>query len=309
VSAALLPAAHLAALLLLPFPVVGLVNRTKAIWAGRKGPRILQSASDLRRLLRKRPVYSVTTTAVFRVGPLILLATTLVSGLVAPVLGAVAPVSFPFDFVFFAYLWGLGRFALVVAALDTGSSFEGMGASREATYAALLEPTLFLALGTLAAATGRTTFAELLQLGLGGPAQAVIGLGVLVALFVVLQVEGARVPVDDPTTHLELTMIHEVMVLDHSGPDLAAVQYAAAMKLTVCAALVATLLNPLRGAGGLAAAALNLALTAAVAVLVGCVESLTARLRLKAVPLYVLAGAASAFVALLTTAWWLGGGR
>jgi len=309
VSAALLAAAHLAALLLLPFPVVGLVNRTKAIWAGRKGPRLLQSASDLRRLLRKQPVYSGTTTAVFRVGPLVLLATTLVSGLVAPLLGGVAPVSFPFDFVVFAYLWGLGRFALIVAALDTGSSFEGMGASREATYAALLEPTLFLALGTLAAATGRTTFAELLQLGLGAPAQAVIGLGVVVALFVVLQVEGARVPVDDPTTHLELTMIHEVMILDHSGPDLAAVQYAAAMKLTVCAALIATLLNPLRGAGGLAAAGLNLALTAAVAVLLGTVESLTARLRLKAVPLYVLAGAASAFVALLTAAWWQGGGR
>ena len=308
-SAALLAAAHLAALLLLPFPVVGLVNRTKAIWAGRKGPRLLQSASDLRRLLRKQPVYSGTTTAVFRVGPLVLLATTLVSGLVAPLLGGVAPVSFPFDFVVFAYLWGLGRFALIVAALDTGSSFEGMGASREATYAALLEPTLFLALGTLAAATGRTTFAELLQLGLGAPAQAVIGLGVVVALFVVLQVEGARVPIDDPTTHLELTMIHEVMILDHSGPDLAAVQYAAAMKLTVCAALVATLVNPLGPAGGLAAAALNLALVGVVAVVIGCVESLTARLRLKAVPLYVLAGAASAFVALLTAAWWQGGGR
>jgi formate hydrogenlyase subunit 4 len=309
VSAALLAAAHLAALLLLPFPVVGLVNRTKAIWAGRKGPRILQSASDLRRLLRKRPVYSGATTAAFRVGPLLLLATTLVSGLVAPLLGGVAPVSFPYDFVVFAYLWGLGRFALIVAALDTGSAFEGMGASREATFAALLEPTLFLALGTMAAATGRTTFASMLQLGFGSPAQVGISVGVAVALFVVLQVEGARVPIDDPTTHLELTMIHEVMILDHSGPDLAAVQYAAAMKLTVCAALVATLVNPLGPAGGLAAAALNLALVGVVAVVIGCVESLTARLRLKAVPLYVLVGAASASVALLTTAWWQGGGR
>jgi formate hydrogenlyase subunit 4 len=306
---ALLAAAHVAALLLLPLPLVGLVNRTKAVWAGRKGARILQPASDLRRLLRKRPVYSATTTVVFRAGPLVLLATTLVSGLVAPLLGGVAPVSFPYDFVLFAYLWGLGRFALIVAALDTGSAFEGMGASREATYAALLEPTLFLALGTMAAATGRTTFAALLQLGFGSPAQAVISVGVLVALFVVLQVEGARVPVDDPTTHLELTMIHEVMILDHAGPDLAAVQYAAAMKLTLCAALVATVLNPLRGGGGLAAAALNLALTAAVAVLLGTVESLVARLRLKAVPQYVLVGAASAFVALLTTAWWQGGAR
>jgi formate hydrogenlyase subunit 4 len=117
------------------------------------------------------------------------------------------------------------------------------------------------------------------------------------------------VPVDDPTTHLELTMIHEVMILDHSGPDLAAIQYAAAMKLTVCAGLIATLLNPLRASGGLAAAAGNLALTGAVAVFLGCVESLVARLKLKVVPQYVLVGAASAFVALLTTAWWQGGGR
>jgi formate hydrogenlyase subunit 4 len=309
VSATLLGAAHLAALLLLPFPVIGLVNRTKALWAGRKGPRLLQSASDLRRLLRKRPVYSAMTTLVFRAGPLVLLATTLVSGLVAPLLGGVAPVSFPYDFVLFAYLWGLGRFALVAAALDTGSAFEGMGASREATYSALLEPALFLALGTMAAATGRTTFADLLQLGFSSPAQAVISLAVLVTLLVAMLVEGARVPVDDPTTHLELTMIHEVMILDHSGPDLAAVQYAAAMKLSVCAGLVATLLNPIRGAGGLAAAAVNLALTAAVAVGVGFVESLMARLKLRIVPQFVLVGAASAFVALLTTAWWQGGGR
>lgn len=308
-SAALLAAAHVAALLLLPFPVVGLVNRTKALWAGRKGPRLLQSASDLRRLVRKRPVYSAVTTAVFRAGPVVLLATTLVSGLVAPLLGGAAAVSFPYDFVAFAYLWGLGRFALVLAALDTGSPFEGMGASREATYSALLEPALFLALGTLAAATGRTTFAGILQLGFASPAEAVTSLLVVVALFIVLQVEGARVPVDDPTTHLELTMIHEVMILDHSGPDLAAIQYAAAMKLTVCAALIATLLNPLRASGGVAGAALNVALTGAVAVVLGCVESLVARLKLKIVPHYVIVGAASAFVALLTTAWWQGGGR
>jgi formate hydrogenlyase subunit 4 len=217
-------------------------------------------------------------------------------------------VSFPYDFVLFAYLWGLGRFALVAAALDAGSAFEGMGASREATYSALLEPALFLALGTMAAATGRNTFADLLQLGFSTPAQAVISVAVLVTLVIVLQVECARVPVDDPTTHLELTMIHEVMILDHSGPDLAAVQYAAAMKLTVCAALIATLVNPVRG-GGVTAAAVNLALTAAVAVAVGLVESLVARLKLKIVPQFILVGAASAFVALLTTAWWQGGGR
>ena len=309
-TAALAVGAQLAALLLLPIPLLGLVNRTRALWAGRKGPRLLQTWHDLRRLLRKRPVYAAVTTLVFRAGPLVLLATTLVSGLLAPVLGAPAAVSFPYDFVLFAYLWGLGRFALMAAALDAGSSFEGMGASREATYAALVEPALFLALGTLAAATGRTTFAELLQLGWDSPAQVAIGAGVLAALVVVLQVEAARVPVDDPATHLELTMIHEVMVLDHAGPELAAVQYAAAVKLTLCAAIIATLLNPLRAAdGALAAAAANLALTAAVAVAVGTVESLVARLKLRAVPQLILVGGAAAGLSLLATAWWQGGGR
>jgi formate hydrogenlyase subunit 4 len=306
----LLSLAHLAALLLLPFPVVGVVNRTKALWAGRKGPRILQSFSDLRRLVRKRPVYSATTTGLFATGPLVVLATTLVSGLLAPVLGGFAPFAFPYDFVVFAYLWGLGRIFLMIAALDTGSSFEGMGASREATFAALLEPALFLALGTLAAASGRTSFAEILDVGFHSPAQVIISLGTLVTLFVVLQVETARVPVDDPATHLELTMIHEVMILDHSGPDLAAVQYAAAMKMTLCATVIAGLLNPfLAGDRPVLEVAVNLALTVAVAVVVGCVESLVARLKLKVIPQYVLAGGVAAAVALLATSWWQGGGR
>ncbi len=306
---ALLSAAHLLALLLLPIPLVGIVQRTKARWAGRRGPRLLQTASDLRRLLAKRPVYGQVTTGLFAAGPLVLLATTLVAGLLSPLLGPFAPLAFPYDFVVFAYLWGLGRFFLVLAALDTGSSFEGMGASREATYSAFLEPALLLALGTLAAATGHASFAGLLDVGFQTPARAVVTLGALVALVVVLQVEAGRVPVDDPATHLELTMIHEVMILDHGGPDLAAVQYAAALKLTVCAALVAGLVNPLRLASPPVAALASLALTALVAVAVGLVESLVARLRLRVVPQYLLVASASAAVALLATAWWQGGGR
>jgi formate hydrogenlyase subunit 4 len=306
----LLTLAHVAALLLLPIPMVGVINRTKARWAGRKGPRLLQGFADLRRLLRKRPVYSAVTTPLFAAGPLVVLATTLVSGLVAPVLGGFAPLAFPYDFVVFAYLWGLGRIFLMISALDTGSAFEGMGASREATYAALLEPALFLALGTLAAATGRTSFSAILDVGFASPAQAAISLGTLITLFIFLQVETARVPVDDPATHLELTMIHEVMILDHAGPDLAAVQYAAAMKLTLGAALIAAMLNPLRPADGLLrSVAVHLALTVGVAVAVGFVESLVARLKLKVIPQYLLAGGVSAALALLVTAWWQGGGR
>jgi len=307
---ALLAFAHVAALLLLPIPMIGIVNRTRALWAGRKGARILQSGSDLLRLLGKRPVYSEVTTGIFRLGPLVALATTLVSGMVVPLLGGFAPVSFAGDFVLFAYAWGLGRMATTLAALDTGSSFEGMGASREATFGALVEPVLFLALGTLAGATGRGSFAELLALGPHGLARTGIVAGCAVALFVVMQVEAGRVPVDDPATHLELTMIHEVMILDHAGPELAALQYAGAMKLTLGAALVAALVDPLRGGGDpWLAAAVRLGLLAAVAVAVGTVESLVARLKLKAVPQYVFVAGASAFVALLLTAWWQGGGR
>jgi formate hydrogenlyase subunit 4 len=302
-----LVAAHVAAVGILPFLLVGVINRTKALWAGRKGPRLLQTLDDVIRLLRKRPVYSTVATGVFRIGPLVVLATTLVSAALVPLLGRFAPVSFAFDFVVFAYLWGLGRMALMLSALDTGSSFEGMGASREATYAALVEPGLFLALGTLAAASGSGSFAGLVGVGFRSPPAAIVTGAAVVALLVVLQVEAARVPVDDPTTHLELTMIHEVMVLDHSGPELAFLQYAAGLKLTLCAGIVAALLNPLGPSDGAwAVGAVNVALAVGVAVAVGTVESLLARFRLASVPQYVLVAIVAGGVALLTTAWWQG---
>jgi formate hydrogenlyase subunit 4 len=303
-------ALHLTALLVLPILFVGLINRTKSLWSGRKGLPVLQALYDFLRLLRKRPVYSTVTTPIFGAAPYVVLGTSIVSGLVAPLLGAHAPLSFPYDFVFFAYAWGLGRLALMLGALDTGSSFEGMGASREATYSALVEPVLFLVAGTLGAATGRSSISELLQVRAVDPATLVIWVGCIVALLVVLQVESARIPVDDPNTHLELTMIHEVMILDHSGPDLAALQYGSAIKMTVCAALVATLLNPLPDDGAHRTwmiALVNVGLTLGIAVVVGTIESLIARLKLKAIPQYVLVGLLAAFVALLSSTWRSGG--
>jgi formate hydrogenlyase subunit 4 len=297
-------AGHLAVLTLAPILIVGIVNRTKAIWAGRKGPPLLQAAWDLRRLLGKRPVYSSVTTPLVRIAPWVILATTVVSGLIVPLVVARGPMSFPYDFVFFAYAWGLGRIFLMLGALDTGSAFEGMGASREATYSAMIEPAFFLSAGTLALATGQTSFAEILRFDAADPGSVVVRMGCLVALFVLLQVESARIPVDNPNTHLELTMIHEVMILDHSGPDLAALQYAAAMKLTVCAALLAALVNPFHAASQPAAfAAGNLALLAAAGICVGTVESLIARLKLRVVPQYVLIAIVAALVALLASSW------
>jgi formate hydrogenlyase subunit 4 len=298
-----------AALLALPIVLTGVINRVKALWAGRRGPPILQLAYDLARLTRKRPVYSEVSTGLVQTAPYVLLGTLLVTSFVAPLLSSPAPLSFSFDFVFFAYAWALGRVFLMLGALDTGSAFEGMGASREAAFSALVEPALFLTAGTLASAVGATSLSELLRFRPDGPAGVVAWLGCLAALFVLLQVESARIPVDDPNTHLELTMIHEVMILDHSGPDLAAIQYASALKMAICAALIAALLNPADPAAAPAAyAALNAALMFGVAALVGTIESLSARLKMRSVPQYILAGMAAAFIAALSSAW-LAGGR
>lgn len=299
--------AHLLALLASPVLVIGVINRTKARWAGRKGPPLLQTLFDLGRLLRKRPVYSTTTTPVFWVAPYVVLATAVVSGLVVPLLGRSAPLTFRFDFVLFAYLWGLGRFALMLGALDTGSAFEGMGSSREATFATFVEPAVFLSLGTLATTAG-ATFSQMLSFRGAEPAAVVLRAGCVVALTVALQVESARMPVDDPTTHLELTMVHEVMILDHSGPDLAAMVYAASLKLAIGCALLASLLNPFGPQSPrLLVAAANVVLMALVAVAVGTTESTLARLRLSAVPRYLLVALFGAVLALLASVWQAGG--
>ena len=295
-----LAAAQLLALLVLPIVMLGLINRVKSLWAGRRGPRIMQPLADLRRLLRKQPVYSKVTTELFRLGPVVALATGLVAGMLTPMLGPLSPLAFAHDFIAFAYVLGLDRVFLMLAALDTGSAFEGMGAAREATYGALIEPALLLALGALVLATGDPTFAGLLSWSDLGPFALGVKTLCFVVLLILLQVEAARVPVDDPNTHLELTMIHEVMILDHSGPDLAILQYAAGLKLTICAALIAGLLNPVSWATQpWLAAAVSLGLVLAVAVLVGCVESLIARIRMKAIPRYTAIAMVSGVLALI----------
>ncbi len=297
-------ALNLLVLLVLPWLLLGVVTRTKALWSGRKGPPLFQPLFDVIRLLRKRSVYSATTTAVFRVTPWIGLVTTLAAAAMVPVAGVAPLVSFPFDFVLLAYLWGLGRVALMLGALDTGSSFEGMGASREATYATLVEPAWFLVMGALVALGSEPSIGGALAARLSGPAAAVVIGAAAAALRVVVQAESARVPVDDPTTHLELTMIHEVMVLDHGGPELAAIQTAAAVKLTVGVALVSALLNPFYGGDRPALAAVTaLGLALALGALVGTIESLMARLQLRIVPRYLFVGVAAGAVALLATTW------
>ena len=159
---ALLSMAHVLIVLAMPILMVGLVNRSKSLWAGRKGPGLLQSGWDLLRLLRKQPVYSTASTGLFRAGAWVVLAASLLAALIAPILGPLAPLQFGRDFIVFAYTLGLARLFLMLSALDVGSSFEGMGAAREASFTAFVEPALFLLIGSAAVATGQSSFAGLI---------------------------------------------------------------------------------------------------------------------------------------------------
>jgi formate hydrogenlyase subunit 4 len=291
----------LAALVLAPL-LGSIINRTKAVFAGRHGPPWLQPYWELWKLLHKGAVYSHTTTAVFVAGPLVACAATAVALLFVPLGGVPALARFPVDFLLVAYLLGLARFFTVSAALDTGSSFEGMGASREVFFAALAEPALVLALTTLAVMSRSTTLTDIfskVDLRLIGSSAGPAVMLVAAALFVVFLAENARIPVDDPNTHLELTMIHEVMVLDHSGPDLALIQYAAALKMWLLGCLLFGTLVPLRTGVVVLDLGVGLLGLGALAVCVGAVESIMARLRLVRVPQFLIAASILAIVALV----------
>lgn len=296
----LLTVTHGLLVLSLPIVLVGLVNRTKSWWAGRKGPRLLQSASDLRRLLGKRPIISTVASPLFRSSAYVVLVCGLAAASMVPMLGQFAPVQFSHDFVVVAYTLGLARIALMISAMDVGSAFEGMGAAREASFSTYAEPALFLLIGAAGAATGMSSFADLIGQLHKTPYFPVIVFPLVLALLILLQTEAARVPVDDPLTHLELTMIHEVMILDHSGPELAAMQYAAALKMTLYAGLIAALINPMDPqVAPVAAIGVSLGLMLLVALLVGCIESLTARLPMRWVTRYVLVGSGAALVSMV----------
>jgi formate hydrogenlyase subunit 4 len=289
------------ALLLAPL-LLGIVNRTKSIVAGRRGPPLVQPYRDIAKSLRRGAVYGEVTGWVFRLGPVVNLATLVAALLVLPFGGVRAVVSFPGDLIVLAGLFALGRFVTVLAALDTGSSFEGMGASREVHFAALAEPALLVALATLVRVTGALSLTDIYgAVTLATWARALPALALVAMTLAVLElVENTRIPVDDPTTHLELTMIHEVMVLDHSGPDFAYIQYAAALKLWILGALfVGLVVVPLRSFGLWLDGATALLGMAGLAVAIGIVESAMARYRLVRVPQFIVGAATLSVVAFI----------
>ncbi len=286
-----------------PFLFLGAVGRVKALWAGRRGAPLLQPLLDFLKELRKGAVVSRSTSPLFVAAPLVTLASTLVAALLVPSFNHRALVSFPGDFVLFAYLLGLGRFASLIGAMDTGSSFEGMGASREIFFSGLAEPGFFMIAASLAYAGGLSSFQALLEgIQRGTPSAYLQEALAASGLFIMLLVEGSRVPVDDPATHLELTMVHEVMILDNSGPDLAFIQWASALKVYLFASLIAGVILPLSLSPALSLL-MFLALLAGQAIAVGLLESWMARLRLTHVPQFIflinVAGILLFFLALL----------
>jgi len=293
---------HCMVALLFPPLLLGVIGKTKAAFAGRVGAPYFQPYYDLIKLFRKGTVFSETTTWVFRAGPLVTLSATLIAALLIPLGRHGAPLSFSGDLILFAYLFGLARFFTTIAALDTGSSFEGMGAAREVTFACLVEPTLFFALITLARMSKSLSLSTILTHST--PATwLVAGTSMLLlvgALYITLLAENCRIPFDDPNTHLELTMIHEVMVLDHSGPAFGIILYAAALKLFVLGAVFVNVAFPIATGNALLDWAIFLVLMLVLAVSIGIVESVMARLRMVRIPqLLVGATILSAFAMLL----------
>lgn len=280
---------------------LGIIGKTKAFFAGRWGPPLLQPYYDIAKLFRKGNVYSTAATWIFQAAPIVFMATVLAAAVLIPMGGLKAPLQFLGDIILFAYLFALGRFFMIIAALDTGSSFEGMGASREAAFSCLAELVLFLDLVVLALLSQHLILSEMIEGNvlsswqLYGPALLLVG----ISYFLVLLTENARIPVDDPATHLELTMIHEVMVLDHSGWDLAYILYGNAVKLFVMAGLFVNILVPFHGFSSSMQTVVFWLSMIVLAVALGIVESGMARLRLNRVPQLLIGAFVLALVGLL----------
>jgi formate hydrogenlyase subunit 4 len=265
---------------------MGIVVRTKSLASGRKGPGILQPIKDIIRLLRKGAVFSTTTSFIFRIAPTIYLVSILMAILMLPHGNLPGFISFEGDFVMFAYLLGMGKFLMIIAALDTGSSFEGMGASREALFSMLIEPAFFIVMGSLALFTGHTSFYDIFStLHFGSHISYLIGTLAAFVLVFVAMIENSRMPVDDPKTHLELTMIHEVMVLDNSGFDLGMILYATPLKFVMYGTLIANFFI-----GGLPlqwSIPVFFIIQFVFAITVGLIESFMARFRMSHNPQFI----------------------
>jgi len=266
----------------------GIIVRVKSIVSGRKGPGIFQSWKNIFVLLRKSSVFSTTTSYIFQIAPVIYLATLVCAILLLPFPGMPSGLGFGADFVLLAYLLALGKFFFIIGALDTGSSFEGMGANREALYSMLAEPAFFILFGTLALLTGHLSMQSIFeQFHLSGYNSLISGMIAVYVLIQIAMIENSRMPVDDPKTHLELTMIHEVMILDHSGFDLALIQIGTNLKFALYGILIANILIPVTWALPYRIA-LFFGIQAAFAASIGLMESFRARKKMMKNPQFIV---------------------
>jgi formate hydrogenlyase subunit 4 len=291
-------------LLLLAFALAplfsGLILKVKAWFGGRRGSPLLIYYYTLIKLVQKGSVYSTSTTFLFKLGPMVSLAAVVVILLFLPVAGHPALLSFQGDIILLLYLLGLGRFFTIAAAMDTASPFEGMGAAREAYFPIFCEAALFMILILFYLLTGQLSLAEHFAGDHPLAMWQTVGstlLFVVASLFIVLLTENSRVPVDDPATHLELTMIHEVMILDHSGPDLAFIELGASLKLFFYSALITLLVCPVWFDHAVLDGLVFFGVLSLVYVAVGITESIIARFRMDKVAMFGLTSFALAFFA------------
>ncbi|MEW6246900.1 MAG: NADH-quinone oxidoreductase subunit H [Nitrospirota bacterium] len=271
-----------------PF-LVGLIRKVKARLQLRRGASVFQPYADLAKLFRKQPVVSTATSWIFTATPYLVFASTLAAGLLVPVFTSRIPLSFAGNIIALVYLLALGTFFLILAGLDAGSAFGGMGSSREAIVASLTEPAMIMSIFAIALTAGSTNLSTIVHktaLLEGIVTDPSPHLMALAALFIVAIAETGRVPVDNPATHLELTMIHEAMILEYSGRYLALVEWAAGLKLLVFLTLIVNVFAPWGIATDMEPVALTVGLLAYVAkvsglaVGIGVLESMFAKLRL-----------------------------
>jgi formate hydrogenlyase subunit 4 len=277
----------------------GVINKVKAWVAGRQGPPVLQLYYDLARLWRKGVVMSTLASPGFLIAPAVAWVAVLTAAMLLPLAGAGSMLSFDGDVLLLIYLLALARFCTAWGAMETGSAFEGMGAAREVSFAVLAEIGIITAMLTLAIRSGSISLASMF-VPPSGPGAALLAVG----LFIILLAENCRVPFDDPNTHLELTMIHEVMVLDHSGPPFALILHGASVKMLLFAALLIQAVLPFAGMPSGLSMAVLIAGTVLIAIAVGLVESLIARLAFRRVPLLLTIGFLFCLFPLLLT--WMG---
>ncbi|MBI5624638.1 MAG: NADH-quinone oxidoreductase subunit H [Elusimicrobia bacterium] len=280
-------------LLLLLAPLIqGCARKLKACLQNRTGASVLQPYWDLLKNLRKEEVLSETASPVMRAAPYAAFSATFLACFLVPVLFTASPLGFAGDMIALVYLLALPRFFMALAGLDAGSAFGGMGSSREMMISSAAEPALVMVLFSAAVRAGSTGASETAAaLAAGGPSVLGPGLALgFIALFLVALAECGRLPVDNPATHLELTMVHEAMILEHSGRSLALLELASSLKLTLFLTLLANLFIPWGMAGGTEPGAAALSAVAfllklgALVVTLSVVETSTAKLRLFRVP-------------------------